>query len=174
MSSTFGELMLPAWLQYLQACAVVLIPLIGIWIALQQVQIARMKLRFDLYEKRFAVFEAARKLVIEAITHGDISTSALSAYSLRIADAVFLFDDELSNYLRQLFHHANNLSVLKRAIEPSPVGSSQREDLVRRAGEETVWFNNQVNELVLQFKPFLKLDERERRRPSAIRSSARF
>jgi hypothetical protein len=128
---TAGHRMLPTWLQYLQAGAVVLIPLVGAWIAWQQVQIARVKLRFDLYDKRFAVFEAVRKLVGEAITHDNVSASSLNAYTLGTADAEFLFDGSLSKYLRELFKHASMLSTLKYAIESSPVGSAQREDMVR-------------------------------------------
>ena len=77
--------MLPAWLQYLQVLqvgAVALIPLIGAWIAWQQVQIARVRLQFDLYGKRFAVFEAARRLIEEISQNGNISEAGLQAYIL--------------------------------------------------------------------------------------------
>jgi hypothetical protein len=115
--------MLPTWLQYLQAGAVILIPLIGAWIAWQQVQIARAKLHFDLYEKRFAVFEAARRLIGEAIRTANITTSSLNAYTLGTADAVFLLSDEANKYLRDVAKHAAALSTMQYAIEPWPVGS---------------------------------------------------
>jgi hypothetical protein len=69
-------MVLPLWLQYLQAVALVLIPIIGAWIAWQQVRIARAKLHFDLYKKRFAVFEAARRLIAEAITAAMLANRA--------------------------------------------------------------------------------------------------
>lgn len=155
---------LPLCLQCLQVGALVLIPLIGAWIAWQQMQIARVKLQFDLYDKRFEVFEAARRLIVEAITHANVSTSDLNVYTLGTADAVFLLDDEVAKYLRELFKHAVTLSTLQHAIEPLGVGSVQRVDLSRKTGEELMWFNNQVDELVARFKPFLKLDDRKRRR----------
>jgi hypothetical protein len=155
--------MLPSWLQYLQVAAVVLIPLIGAWIAWQQVQIARVKLQFELYGKRFVVFEAARRLIGEIISQGNISTSGLNACVLGTADAVFLLDDELSKYLGELAKHASILSNLKYAIEPLAVGSAQRVDLSQKTGEELKWFNNQADKLVARLKPYLKLDERKRR-----------
>jgi ABC-type nickel/cobalt efflux system permease component RcnA len=153
---------LPWWLQYLQAVAVVLIPLVGAWIAWQQVRIARVKLQFDLYEKRFAVFQAARKLFGEAISQGNISTPSLNAYVLGTADAGFLLDDKISGYLRDAHEHAVMLSSVKSAIEPLVVGTQQRIDLSRKAGEELTWFNDQADTLTALFKPFLKLDARKR------------
>jgi hypothetical protein len=156
--------MLPPWLQYLQAGAVILIPLIGAWIAWQQVQIARAKLHFDLYEKRFAVFEAARSLIGEAIRSANLTTSSLNAYTLGTADAVFLLSDDVNKYLRDVAKHAVALSTMQYAIEPLPVGSQQRVDMSEKIGEETLWFNNQLDELIAHFRPFLKLDEPKRRR----------
>lgn len=43
---------------------------IGYWFTKQQVAIARAKLRLDHFEKRFAVFEAARSYLGKATTQG--------------------------------------------------------------------------------------------------------
>jgi ABC-type nickel/cobalt efflux system permease component RcnA len=93
--------MLPVWLQYFQAVALILIPFIGAYIAWQQMRIAWSKLQFDLYEKRFAIYAAARKLISEAVSHGNVSDASLRAYMLGAAD-VFLLNNELSRYLDEL------------------------------------------------------------------------
>ena len=96
-------MMLPLWMQYLQAVALLLLPAIGAWIAWQQVQIARVKLQHDLYDRRFAIFNAARKLLLEVTTHGDISDHSVNEYVIATADAVFLLDDPtLCEYLKDL------------------------------------------------------------------------
>jgi hypothetical protein len=71
---------LPVWIQYIQAGAVILIPIIGAFIANQQVKIARVKLQHDLYERRFEVFQAARKLLAHVITNGNASDDQLRKY----------------------------------------------------------------------------------------------
>ncbi len=54
--------LLPAWVQVLllvlQALAVPVIAAAGVWIARQQMHIARVKLQHDLYDRRYAVFQA--------------------------------------------------------------------------------------------------------------------
>ena len=155
---------LPAWLQYVQAGALVLIPIIGAWIAWQQVHIAQAKLHFDLYEKRFAIFEAARSLIGEAIQNANVSQSSLGKYTLGTADAMFLLNDELVKYLREVGKHAVALSTMQYAIEPLPAGTQLRIELSTKVGEEIRWFNAQADELTTHFMPFLKLEEPKRRR----------
>ena len=154
------------WLQYLQVLqvgAVALIPLIGAWIAWQQVQIARVRLQFDLYGKCFAVFEAARGLIEEISQNGNISEAGLQAYRLGTADAVFLLNDELSKNLVELAKRAVVLPLLNSEMESLPVGSDRRVKLSETRGEKLAWFNSQGDKLVAHFEPFLKLDERKRR-----------
>jgi hypothetical protein len=54
---------LPWWMQWAQAIALIVISCLGSWIAYKQARIAAAKLNFDLYQKRFDVFEGARRLV---------------------------------------------------------------------------------------------------------------
>src|ERR1700678_1205156 len=81
-------------LQTLQSIAVIAIPLVGAWLAWQQVEIARVKLRLDLFDKRFAVFDAARRFLLHVFAHGNTTDEALREYTLGTIDAAFLFDDE--------------------------------------------------------------------------------
>jgi hypothetical protein len=150
------EAMLPVWLQYAQAGALILIPLVGAFIAWQQARIAWSKLQFDLYEKRFAIFAAARKLIGEAISQGNVSDASWQAYMLGTAD-VFLLNDELSKYLNALGKRAAMLQPLNYELESLPVGSARRIELSKKRGEELVWWNDRPDELVAHFRPFLRL-----------------
>jgi hypothetical protein len=93
---------LPVWLQYVQALAVPLIAAVGAWIALQQMQIAHTKLKYDLYERRFAVFEAAHNILKEVIVRGNASEEAIRDFLLGTANAPFLLDSELVSYLQEI------------------------------------------------------------------------
>jgi hypothetical protein len=149
---------LPLWLQYLQTLALLLIPAIGAWIAWQQVQIARVKLQHDLYDRRFAVFEAARKLLHEVISHGDVSDSSLNAYAIATADAIFLLDDpKVCEYLKEIKKRSTILHIIKFDMEPLPAGD-EKAALSKKAGEHLRWLNEQPDALVKHFKPFLMLE----------------
>jgi hypothetical protein len=62
---------------------------VGAWIAYQQVRIAKAKLKFDLYSKRYAVFEAARNLWIEVVQHDHVDTPAIKDFLAKTSEAVF-------------------------------------------------------------------------------------
>jgi hypothetical protein len=53
-----GSSSLPLWVQLLQALAVPVIAGVGAWVALQQMYLARVKLQHDLFDRRYAVFQA--------------------------------------------------------------------------------------------------------------------
>ena len=92
---------LPPWVSYLQALAVpiigAIIALFSVWIAARQMWIAQRKLDHDIfymqYEKRFAVYEATRK-VLANVFHGNLSDDDIRVYGLCTLDAQFLFDDD--------------------------------------------------------------------------------
>src|SRR5271166_908276 len=157
--------MVPLWLQYLQVLAVLLVPAIGAWIAWRQVQIARVKLQHDLYDRRFAVFEAARKLLVEVITHGDVSNNSLTTYAIATADAIFLLDDpKLCEHLKEIRKRSSILHTIKFTMEPLPAGD-QKAALSKQASEHLLWLNDQLDVLVEHFKPFLMLERRGMRSP---------
>ena len=68
---------LPLWIQWLQALAVPVVAAVGAWIALQQMHLARVKLRHDLYDRWFAVYQADRKFSAEVLTHATVEDDQL-------------------------------------------------------------------------------------------------
>ncbi len=101
-----GQFSLPQWVSYLQALAVPIIAAVGVWIAARQMLIADEKLQLDEFErqyvKRVAVFEATRKFLVSVFREKDFSEDQIQAYALHTAEAQFLFDDKLSQYLGEL------------------------------------------------------------------------
>ena len=59
---------LPLWVQYAQALGALLLVLVigvvGAALTRQQVKIAQVSLQHDLYDRRFAVFEATREFLV--------------------------------------------------------------------------------------------------------------
>jgi hypothetical protein len=96
---------LPSWVSYLQALAVPMIAAVGAWIAAQQMWIARVKLRHDIfyrqYERRLAVYEATRKFLADVFLE-QISEDEIRVYGLCTLDAQFLFDENLYGYLKEI------------------------------------------------------------------------
>src|ERR1700676_928800 len=64
-----------------------------------QKKIAAAKHNFDLYEKRFTVFEGARRLLIKVVQDGDVNAEQVIAFKIETVEAVFLFDQDIMKYL---------------------------------------------------------------------------
>jgi hypothetical protein len=104
--------MLSLWVQALQALAVPVIAAVGTWVAIQQMVIARVKLQHDLYDRRYAVFDAVRAFLNEAIGSQVVSPETFRTFALKTADAEFLFDDGLAAYLREMREHASKAQAI--------------------------------------------------------------
>jgi hypothetical protein len=131
------------------------------YFAKRQADIAREKLRHDLFEKRYRVFDAARKLLCEVAVHRSVSDDDLRAFVVSIGDAMFLFNDDLSSYLVEIRDRAQKLRSVEHVLDKEnllPVGP-QRATAVAESSQLFNWLVDQLKEgLVEKFKPFLKLE----------------
>lgn len=131
-------------------------------IAKEQANIAVEKLRHDLYDRRYRVFDAARNLLCEIAVHRIASEDDLRSFVIGTGDAVFLFDDDVSGQLVEIRNRAQKLQSLHYLMRPMPVGP-QRTDFANQEAEQFTWLVQQLEGLVDKFKPFLKLEDYRKR-----------
>lgn len=155
---------LPFWVQVLQALAVPVIAGVGAWVALQQMYIARTKLQNDLYDRRYAVFQAVRRFLDEATVQRLVSDETVRSFVLGTSDATFLFDDDLAAYLKEMREHATKAQSIFVAMESLPAGDRKARASMA-AEEHVVRLLQQFDGLTERFRPFLTLDRRTRRPP---------
>jgi hypothetical protein len=148
---------LPTWVQWLQALAVPVIALVGTWIALQQMHLAAVKLRHDLYERRFKVFDATRALLSATLTQGYPTKDQLNSYEIATADAVFLLNDDVSKYLSDIRRRARSLSRSESPLAQMNVGDQTARP--QKSRDDFAWLTDCLGTLVEKFKPFLSLRE---------------
>jgi hypothetical protein len=148
---------MPEWVQWLQALAVPTIAFAGAYLALQQVIIVRTKLRHDLFDRRFKVFEAARTFLVAVRRSRKTSVSEFSDYKAGVIDAQFLLSKEVHAYLFEIRRRAAAMQAINATAEPLPPGAKKAE-LVDKAGAEFTWLSEQLDVLPDKFKPFLTLE----------------
>ena len=138
---------LPLWVQYAQALGAPLLAVViagvGAWVALQQVRIARVRLQHDLYDRRFAVFEAARKFLAEVLTQRYPSDDHVRSYVVGTADAGFLLNDDVAAYLEEIRKRGSRLGAIEVALKPLPVGN-ERTAFVQQEEELFSWMMEQT------------------------------
>ncbi|AZO34225.1 MAG: hypothetical protein EOS76_01265 [Mesorhizobium sp.] len=95
--------MLPIWIQYLQALLTPTIALTVGFIAYRQWRTAHSKLVLELFERRLAVYELARKAVSFVNTHGRTSREAEIDLLTAMNSAEFLFGKDVRDYLDKMW-----------------------------------------------------------------------
>lgn len=148
---------LPEWLQWLQALAVLFIAGIGAWIAYRQMNIADTKLQHDLYDRRYRIFDAARRLLSEPI-----SEESIRLFMLGAGDAPFLLSYDINKYLAEILESARMLFGNNCAAADLPFDHPERAAVIAKAWEHQKWIVNQHDILVDKFRTTLTLDKRQR------------
>jgi hypothetical protein len=134
----------------------------GVYIAWQQKRIADIRLRHELYDRRFKVYEAAKTLLVAHQTNGKLSGDEYIAYRRGTADAVFLLDAGVVGYLDELRRKAERLLCLSGQQDELRNDISQ-EARYRISEDDSnqieTWLAQQFDILIAKFKPSMQLDE---------------
>jgi hypothetical protein len=151
---------LPYWIQSIQALGptVVAVIVAGIagYIAWRQWRTAHDRLSFDLFEKRFAVYEATRNFLIGAILHGQVRSEDYVALYNGISGTEFLFSGETRSYVMNIRDKAYRAQAIRSGLAREP-NHPRADKLIDE--EETIlqFFLEQDDLLESKFKPYLDL-----------------
>jgi hypothetical protein len=128
----------------------------GVYLAYQQNRLGREKFKLDLFEKRFTVFAGTRTLLTEIMIAGTVKDlKPLWAYGAAIGEASFLFNDEVTEYLEEIYKRATVLYTHANIMDPLPVGD-ERSRLATLMSEDLTWLKDQLPELKNRFAPYMK------------------
>jgi hypothetical protein len=123
-------------------------------IALLQWRVAENKLRLDLFDRRYKVYEATRKFLAVIIREGAFTGPQLSEFNIGTSDAEFLFRADVVDYLGQIRKRAVHLWTAQRLYEPLPVGD-ERSRHAQAAHDDLSWLSDQITAMTKAFTPYL-------------------
>jgi hypothetical protein len=124
-----------------------------------QRKIAAARLNFELYEKRYAVFEVARRLLRGVAQQDYIDAKDVINFNIETADAPFLFEQDIVNYLDRL----RNKLLLPKTLRTQEKAADEadeeekRQRLVDLAADQQQELNSELEIIIEKFKPYLKL-----------------
>ena len=124
------------------------------FIAWQQWQVAHAKLRLDLFDRRYKVYEATRKFLAGIISDASFSDSQLFTFYAGTSDAEFLFDADVVDYLAQIRKRAVGMRTHQKLYEHLPVGDD-RSRHVQAEHDELLWLGEQITAMTKTFTPYL-------------------
>ncbi|MGB7769822.1 MAG: hypothetical protein WBN22_13340 [Verrucomicrobiia bacterium] len=125
-----------------------------IFIAWQQWKVSHAKLRLDLFDRRYKVYEATRKLLAGIMSDATFSDSQLFTFYAGTSDVEFLFDKDVVDYLEQIRKRALHMRLLSKTFQPLPVGD-ERSRLVNEESAEMLWLTHQIMDMAKVFSPYL-------------------
>jgi hypothetical protein len=140
----------------------VLIGIVGACISLvlavaawQQGEIAKERLRLDLFDRRFKVFEAATDFL--GVIHADTAfeLSDLFDFDSGVSSAIFLFEPPVVKYLSRIRERALALRAHQQLIKSLPDGSKRSAES-NAEKEDISWLVQQIVAIAGEFSPYMR------------------
>ena len=125
-----------------------------VYIAYKQWRLAENKLKLDLFEKRYKVFEATRKFLSVILREATFQNTDLFEFYAGTADAAFLFKDDIISFLDSIRDHALKMRAYARQYSNLPVGD-ERTQLIKGESAELNGLTEQLRNLATKFQPYL-------------------
>ena len=136
-------------------------PVIGIIVAIiayQQWRTNNYRLKLDLYEKRYKVYTALKKLLSTILIKGNAENEAIDIFMSEIREVDFLFEEDIATYLiDDVYKKAIALQCNQKLLfgdNSSPTGP-ERSKLARENADLKQWFTNQFDVAKNNFKKYL-------------------
>jgi len=125
-----------------------------VFIAWRQWQVARNKLRLDLFDRRYKVYDATKKFLAAILRDATFTDSQLFEFYAGTSDTEFLFSSDVVDYLAQIRKRALDMRLHQKTYEPMPVGD-ERSRHVQAEHDELLWLTNQLTAMTKIFTPYL-------------------
>jgi hypothetical protein len=116
-----------------------------------------LKLKFDLYEKRFRVYQALVDFISFVISFPEIKVEEVRKLDSARAESHFLFGEDIPQYLLSVRDKAAQLTTLNSQVNElaSSDRNPERTKLVNQKLEVIEWFHQQLEESRKKFGKYL-------------------
>jgi hypothetical protein len=142
------------WLAALAQLGTLIIGVAVVVIAWQQRQIARNKLRLDLFDRRYKIYDATRKFLGTILREATFTDAELFEFYAGTSDTEFLFGSDIVDYLEQIRKRALDMRLHQELFEPMPVGD-ERSRHVQANHDELLWLTHQTKDITKVFLPYI-------------------
>lgn len=128
----------------------------------------------EVFDRRVPVYRATLEFLREVIKGSKLDLEPIFSFARQTDEALFLFDDELSEYLGELYRRAVHLHAVY-ALREAP--ESRTRELSDEWSSAMLWFSEQFEESRRRFAPYLRLSNggpaNKRLQPTAARRSVK-
>jgi len=139
----------PTWIDILSALLAPTIALIAVYIAFQQYQINKQRLRHETYERRLRVYKSVQEHLSVILRDGKTTYQGCSEFYSEASEAAFLFDSSVQDLIDEIYQKSIDLVSLEEKLYPSggspglPVGD-ERSKVSAKESELLKWHIDQL------------------------------
>lgn len=144
------------WLQLSKGFLTPMIGVITVYIAWQQWKTNSDKVKLDKFDRRFAIYDAARELIRTVRQHSAATEQEIFEYRTKTRDAGFSLNDKLNEYLEEFADKAWEIHLLESDLKNED-NSGKISEFVDKQRKLKDWIGNQSTPLRQKFTPYLKL-----------------
>jgi hypothetical protein len=127
-------------------------------ILVKQYRVEKNRWRLALYDKRYAVYEAAMSFIAGIVRTGTATNEALFEYLRACRDKEFLFGSKVQELLGNIYNKANEI-VTADSLLKSNLPANQVADLCQRKQQLQLWLGKQFEVTKAEFSPYLAVND---------------
>ena len=149
----------PAVLEWIKALFLpgigIVVAAVGVWVAVQQMRLARLKTQHDLFDRRYAIYLATLDLIGTIVTTGHVDPEVRHRFNKQRLKGDFILRSNLVSYLQdQVWEHMTKLETAQRRVARD---GDDRVEAVEAEGVEMAWFQAELPRLRLRFRQDMNL-----------------
>lgn len=122
-----------------------------------QLRLSEAKLRFDLYERRLALFRTVKEFAGNLIMSGNAGHEVTGPFYHDTIERHFLFDKDVSDYIGEMYEKAKQVNKTNMALERDNLGEDERQRLIEQSVNEMNWFFEQEQNVIKMFSRDLSI-----------------
>jgi hypothetical protein len=134
---------------------VTLLSLTVVIIAALQWRVADNKLRLDLFDRRYKVYDATRNFVAVIIREATFTDSQLIDFNIGTSDAKFLFGPDVDAYLAEIRKRAVHMRTTRQLLERPQASDDELSRHTRAEYDDLLWLCEQITAMTKTFAPYL-------------------
>ena len=148
-----------AFLPYFPALLTAIIAGAAAWLTYLQQRTNALRLKHELFERRYKVYESFRSFISGVMQEGKTSTAACLSFLRETNQAEFLFGPEIPEYLTAVFKKGLNLVRTHERLfgeEGLQIGA-ERTKVAEENSDHLQWFGDQFEVARERFRKYLNL-----------------
>lgn len=136
------------------------IAIVSVYIAYQQWKTNKRKLHLDRYKRRLRVYEEVKKILSMITRDANASMDDLLKFRASVSEADFLFNNEISEYIDEIYDHGLSLrhwnQEFRDYTQEMPDGYDHKK-VVDEMHKELKWLVDQFGPAKEKFKKYLDI-----------------